>query len=110
MPSFASGQSSRVEGILDDRLAEICRRKSYVKRMKHSPGGNGRAVKQMPQHARGAAPGNGLLDGVVRVIVADRAWHYARALSLTMQLEHDLDVVGVAYGIDELLEFACKND
>src|SRR3954468_21696466 len=64
----------------------------------------------MPQRARGAASGDGLLDGVVRVIVADRAWHYARALAMTLQLEHDLDVVGVAYGIDELLDLAGEND
>jgi DNA-binding NarL/FixJ family response regulator len=78
--------------------------------VKHPPGGNGRAVEQMPQHARGAASRDGLLDGVVRVIVADRAWHYARALAMTLQLEHDLDVVGVAYGIDELLDLAGEND
>jgi two-component system response regulator DegU len=78
--------------------------------VKDTPGGNGRAVKHMPQRARGAASGDGLLDGVVRVIVADRAWHYARALAMTLQLEHDLDVIGVAYGIDELLELARSDD
>jgi two-component system, NarL family, response regulator DegU len=44
------------------------------------------------------------------VIVADSAWHYARALGVTLQLEHDLDVVGVAYGIEELIALAGETD
>src|SRR3954466_8773444 len=64
----------------------------------------------MPQRARGAASDDGWLDGVVRVIVADRAWHYARALGMTLQLEHDLDVIGVAYGIEELLGLTRSDD
>ena len=67
----------------DDGLVEICRRKSYVKRVKHPPGGNGRAVEQMPQRARGAPSGNGCWTAS-----SGRSWPTARGttrarLSLT---------------------------
>jgi DNA-binding NarL/FixJ family response regulator len=65
------------------------------------PGGKGRAVKSpQPQpHPQES------IDGLVRVVVADSSWHYAQALGVALQRELDLEVVGVAYSIEELIAF-----
>jgi DNA-binding NarL/FixJ family response regulator len=44
------------------------------------------------------------IDGPVRVAVADGSWHYARALEATLTLQPDIDIVGIAYAADELIE------
>jgi DNA-binding NarL/FixJ family response regulator len=44
----------------------------------------------------------------IRVAVEDGSWHYARALGVTLEAEPDIDVVGVAYTVDELIEFVCE--
>ncbi|HET9115515.1 MAG TPA: hypothetical protein VFN33_05420, partial [Gaiellaceae bacterium] len=73
--------------------------------MKRRPGGKGRAVRSTPQ-----AQPDGTLDGLVRVVVADGAWHYAQALGVALERELDLDVVGVTYTADELLELVAQID
>jgi len=45
------------------------------------------------------------LDRPIRVAVEDGSWHYARALGVTLETEPDIDVVGVAFAVDELIEF-----
>jgi DNA-binding NarL/FixJ family response regulator len=73
--------------------------------VKRRPGGKGRAVQSKPQPPPGRS-----LDGLVRVVVADGAWHYAQALGLALERELDLDVVGVAYTADELLDLVRQLD
>jgi len=45
------------------------------------------------------------LECCIRVAVEDCSWHYARALGTTLETEPDLDVVGIAFAVDELIEF-----
>ena len=43
---------------------------------------------------------------LIRVLVADDSWHYGRALEATLSKNDDIDVVGIVYTAEELLEVA----
>ena len=69
------------------------------------------ASRRIPQlTARTAVGSPTLLADPVRVVVAADSWHYARALEAMLQLEGDIEVLGIASSAAELRELAAAND